>query len=97
MVEKWSPAVETELFLNRKLAVTTQATLSDKHQCIFYMHLPTDRTSHTTTFDGPVADHWLEWKIAQTANAPAMHARSDDPNLYRQVHYRLSYVTPTLS
>ena len=33
-----------------------------------------------------------EREIAQTANAPAMQARSDDHNLYRQVFYRLSYV-----
>ena len=47
------------------------------------MHFPTDRTAHTAALDGPVMDHWLERKIAQTANAPAMQARSDDPNIYR--------------
>ena len=39
------------------------------------MHFPTDRTAHTTAFDGSVMDHWLEWKIVQTANAPAMQDR----------------------
>ena len=40
------------------------------------MHFPTDRTAHTTTFDGPVMDHWLEWKIAQIANTSTMQDRS---------------------
>ena len=54
------------------------------------MHFPTDRTD----FGGPVVDNWYEWKIAQMANASAMQALSDDPNLYRWVLYRLSYVSP---
>ena len=28
------------------------------------MHFPTDRTAHTTAFDEPVVDHWLERTIA---------------------------------
>ena len=44
------------------------------------MHFPIDRTAHITAFDGPVVDHWLEWKLAQTANASGMQARSDDPS-----------------
>ena len=36
------------------------------------MHFPTDRTAHTTAFNGSVVDHWLEWKIAQTANASTL-------------------------
>ena len=54
--------------------------LSDKEQGIFYMHFPTYRTTHTTAFDGPVLAHWLEWKIAQTANAPRMQAHVDEHN-----------------
>ena len=46
-----------------------QVTHSDKQQGIFYMQFPTDRTAHTTAFGGPVVDHWLEGKIAETANA----------------------------
>ena len=52
------------------------------------MHFLTDRTVHITVFDGPVVDHWLEWKIAEIANATAMQDRStmqDDPNLYSKV------------
>ena len=30
---------------------------------IFYMHVSIDRTVHTTDFDKPVVDHWLERKI----------------------------------
>ena len=56
------------------------------------MHCPTDRTAHTTALNGPVVDHWLEWKIAQTANASAMQDRSGDPNLHSWVLYHLSYV-----
>ena len=62
------------------------------------MHIPIDRTahttSHTTAFDGTVVGHWLE--LAQTANAPAMQARSDEPNLYRRVPYQLSCAPWTL-
>ena len=32
------------------------------------MHFSIDRTVHTTAFDKPVVDHWLERKIAQTQN-----------------------------
>ena len=31
----------------------------------FYMHHPTDRIAHTTTFITPVVGHWLERVIAQ--------------------------------
>ena len=31
------------------------------------MHFSIDRTVHTTAFDKPVVDNWLERKIAQTA------------------------------
>ena len=75
-------------------AVATQATISDKQQGIFYMCLPIDRTAHTTSFDGPAVDQWLERKIAQTENALAMMAWSDDRNLYRRVLYHLSYILP---
>ena len=60
------------------------------------MHFPTDRTTHSTVFDGPVVDHWVEWKIAQTANASAVQDRSGDLNLYKWVLYHLSYVLLTL-
>ena len=53
------------------------------------MHFPTDRTTHTTYFDGPVVDHWLERKIAQTVNVSTMQDRSVMQNLYG-----LSYVPP---
>ena len=59
------------------------------------MHFPIDRTAHSTAFDGPVVDCWLEWKIAQTENASAKQDRStmhEDPNLYSQVLYHLRYV-----
>ena len=61
------------------------------------MHFPTDRTAHTTAFDGLVVDHWLERKIAQTENASAMQDQSamqEDPNIYNRVLYRLSYAPP---
>ena len=32
---------------------------------LFYMHHPTDRIAHTTTFVTPVVEHWLEWEIVQ--------------------------------
>ena len=42
------------------------------------MHFSIDRTVHTTAFDKPVVDHWLERKIAQTAAGPTEKDRSDD-------------------
>ena len=42
------------------------------------MHFSTDRTVHTTAFDKPVVDHWLERKIAQTAAGSTEKDRSDD-------------------
>ena len=55
------------------------------------------QTAHITAFDGPVVDHWLEWKIAQTANASTILDRfaiQEDPNLYSRMLYCLSYVPP---
>ena len=57
------------------------------------MGFPTDRMAHTTAFDRPAVDHWLEKKIAQTANATAVQDRSGDPNLYSWVFYHVSYVS----
>ena len=41
-----------------------------------YMHHPTDRIAHTTTFVTPVVEHWLEREIAQWVHP--MKDRSDD-------------------
>ena len=63
------------------------------------MHFLTDRTAHTTSFDAPIVDHWLEWKIAQTANPSTMQDRSamqEDPNIYSKVLYRVSHILPLL-
>ena len=38
------------------------------------MHFSIDRTVHTTAFDKPVVDHWLERKIAQTAAGSSAHS-----------------------
>ena len=43
----------------------TWAILSDYQQGFFYMHHPTDRVAHTTSFVTPVVEHWLEQEIAQ--------------------------------
>ena len=56
------------------------------------MHFSIDRTVHTTAFDKPVVDHWLERKIAQTAAGSTEKDRSDDRPLQRRVRYRLSYI-----
>ena len=59
---------------------------------IFYMHFSIDRTVHTTAFDKPVVDHWLERKIAQTAAGSTEKDRSDERPLQRRARYRLSYI-----
>ena len=54
----------------------------------FICTFPTDRIANTTAFDRPVVDHWLELKIAQTANAytmPDLSAMPEDSNLYSRV------------
>ena len=56
------------------------------------MHFFIDRTVHTTAFDKPVVDHWLERKIAQTAAGSTEKDRSDDRPLQRRARYRLSYI-----
>ena len=48
------------------------------------MHFSIDRTVHTTAFDKPVVDHWLEQKIAQTAAGSTEKDRSDDRPLQRR-------------
>ena len=83
-----------EIFLQRKPAVATQATLSDKQQ-VQHMQFPKNRTAHTTYFDGPVVDQWLECKIGQTANAYTMQDRAalqEDPNLYSWVLQHVSQI-----
>ena len=56
------------------------------------MHFSIDGTVHTTAFDKPVVDHWLERKIAQTAAGSTEKDRSDDRPLQRRARYRLSYI-----
>ena len=51
------------------------------------MHFSIDRTVHTTAFDKPVVDHWLERKIAQTAAGSTDKDRSDDRPLQRRARY----------
>ena len=38
--------------------------LPPHRQGFFYMHHPTDRITHTTTFVTSVVEHWLEREIA---------------------------------
>ena len=61
------------------------------------MHFSIDRTVHTTAFDKPVVDHWLERKIAQTAAGSTEKDRSDDRPLQTRARYRLSYIPLPLS
>ena len=56
------------------------------------MHFSIDRTVHTTAFDKPVVDRWLERKIAQTAARSTEKDRYDDRPLQRRARYRLSYI-----
>ena len=59
------------------------------------MHFPIDRTTHTTAFDGPIVNDWLEWKIAQIENTSVMQHRSTmQKNLYSRVLYDLRYAPP---
>ena len=57
----------------------------------FYMHHPTDRIAHTTTFVTPVVEHWLERKIAQWVLP--MKDRSDDPSHHERTLLPRSYIS----
>ena len=43
------------------------------------MHFSIDRTVHTTAFDKPVVDHWLERKIAQTVSSKKLQKQNFKP------------------
>ena len=62
--------------------------ISSKSSFIFYMHHPTDRTIHTTTFVTPVVEHWLEREIAQWVHP--MKDRSNDPLSYSLISWGLA-------
>ena len=57
------------------------------------MHFSIDRTVHTTAFDKPVVDHWLERKIAQTAAGTASKADT----LSTELHPALAILIQVLS
>ena len=60
------------------------------------MHFPIDRTVHTTAFDKPVVDHWLERKIAQTAAGSTEKECNDSVNemiIYICIHHSHAFVT----
>ena len=58
----------------------------------FICTFPQCGTVHTTAFDKPVVDHWLERKIAKPAAGSTEKDRSDDRPLQRRARYRLSYI-----
>ena len=61
------------------------------------MHFSIDRTVHTTAFDKPVVDPWLERKIALTAAGSTEKDRSDDRPLQRRAsQYSTTGVTKTV-
>ena len=72
------------------------ATFFDKQQGVFYMHHPTDRRAHTTAFDEPVVEPWLELKITQTANGSTEKYRSIPTSGTQLVHQRAWYVLSCL-
>ena len=58
---------------------------------IFYIHNPIDRIAHTTAFETPVVEHWLEREIAQWVHA--MKDRSDDPSHHERTLLPRSYIS----
>ena len=76
-----------EVVSQRGFTVYTHAHMNHVYllNCTAWDLLYALSTAHTTAFDGPVVDHWVEWKIAQTVNASTMQDRSamqEDSNLY---------------
>ena len=55
------------------------------------MHHPTERITHTTAFDTPVVEHWLEREIAQwvphevSIRRPILPLEQDDMNYINQL------------
>ena len=60
-------------------------------QGFFYMHHPTDRIAHTTAFNTPVVEHWLEREIVQWVHT--MKDRSDDPSHHERMLLPWSYIS----
>ncbi len=78
--------------------------LPKKQQGIFYMYFPIDMTVHTTAFDIPVVEHWLERKKAQldksteedrSYDLSTSGERSTDWAKSRPIQTN-NYITPTL-
>ena len=60
------------------------------------MHYSIDRTVHTTAFDKPVVDHWLERKIKCYQMLKCILSQSTDPltKIYFKIYtFDLSYIT----
>ena len=53
------------------------------------MHFSIDRTVHTTAFDKPVVDHWLERKITQTAAGSTEKAECTE-NVLEKARFQLA-------
>ena len=68
--------------IERKPAAATWDNLSDKQQDFFYMHHPTNRIAHTTAFDTPVVEHWLEWELAQWVHHEGSFLTETRPNTF---------------
>ena len=83
----------TLFFLEGNLLPPHRLLFSISSKGSFLYAFSIDRTVHTTAFDKPVVDHWLERKIAQTAPGSTEKDRSDDRPLQRQARYRLSYIS----
>ena len=58
---------------------------------VLNMHHPTDRIAHTTAFNTPVVEHWLEREIAQWVHH--MKDRSDDPSHHERTLLPQSYIS----
>ena len=59
------------------------------------MHFPSDRTAHTTAFDGPVVVHWLK-ENSPNCKCPHHAGSIRHPNLYSSMLYHLSYAPPCI-
>ena len=80
------------LFRRKPAAATNRLLFSISSKGSFICTFCIDRTVHTTAFDKPVVDHWLERKIVQTAAGSTEKDRSDDRPLQRRARYRLSFI-----
>ena len=94
-------------FFRGNLLLTNKLLFAISSKGSFICTFPSDRTGHTTAFDGPVVDHLLKWKKSPNCKCihhagSICHARGSEPlqqsalltDLWRMCHTDCLSVAP---